>query len=71
MPSSVTATTPLLGAEGWHILRNQGERLAAKTGLETQQIDHLLGHYGSLVDEIFALLTRRPELARSIEGASG
>ena len=69
-PPSATATTPLLGAEGWHILLNQRERLAAKTGLRTQQIDHLSGRYGSLIEEIFALLTERPELARSVEGAS-
>ncbi|HLI87097.1 MAG TPA: glycerol-3-phosphate dehydrogenase/oxidase [Ktedonobacteraceae bacterium] len=69
VPPSVTAVTPLLGADGWHILQNQRERLAATTGLEPRQIDHLLGRYGSLVSEIFALLASRPALRRPIEGA--
>jgi glycerol-3-phosphate dehydrogenase len=67
---SVTATTPLLGATGWHVLCNQREQLARRTGLELHYIDHLLGRYGSLVNEIFDLLATRPELARPIEGAS-
>jgi glycerol-3-phosphate dehydrogenase len=68
--SSVTAMTPLVGATGWQVLRNQRERLAAKSGLDLSYVDHLLGRYGSLVSEIFDLLTIRPELARPIEGAS-
>ncbi len=68
--ASVTALTPLLGAAGWHALRNQREQLATQTGLDLVYIDHLLGRYGSLVYEIFDLLARRPELAQPIEGAS-
>jgi glycerol-3-phosphate dehydrogenase len=69
VPQSVTAVTPLLGATGWYVLRNQREQLAIQNGLELLSIDHLLGRYGSLVSEIFALLARRPELAQPIEGA--
>ncbi|MBA2393294.1 MAG: glycerol-3-phosphate dehydrogenase/oxidase [Ktedonobacteraceae bacterium] len=67
---SVTDRTPLLGATGWQILCNLREQLAQRTGLKLQHIEHLLGRYGSLVSEIFDLLTTRPELARPIEGAS-
>jgi glycerol-3-phosphate dehydrogenase len=63
------ARTPLLGAKGWYVLRNQRHQLATKTGLDLERIDHLLGRYGSLVSELFDLLTDRPELAQSIEGA--
>ncbi len=69
VPPSVTAVTPLLGATGWHVLRNQREQLATQTGLTLLHIDHLLGRYGSLVSEIFDLLSMRPELAQPIEGA--
>lgn len=68
-PKSVTAVTPLLGAPGWEVLRNQRGRLAAERGLEVEQVDHLLGRYGSLVGELFDLLAERPELARPIDGA--
>ena len=34
VPPSVTAMTPLLGATGWHVLRNQRQQLATKTGLD-------------------------------------
>jgi glycerol-3-phosphate dehydrogenase len=68
--TSVTSVTPLLGATGWHILRNQREQLAIQTGLDLVYIDHLLARYGSLVSEIFAILALRPELVQPIEGAS-
>ena len=32
-------------------------------------VDHLLGRYGGLVDEVLALLAARPELAEPLEGA--
>lgn len=71
VPASVTAMTPLLGATGWHVLRNQQQQLAAQTGLALLHIDHLLRRYGSLVSELFDLLAERPELAQQIEGAPG
>jgi len=69
VPPSVTALTPLLGAAGWHILRNQRQQLATQSGLDLERVDHLLNRYGSLVSELFALLAERPELAQPIEGA--
>ncbi len=66
---SVTARTPLLGAEGWHVLRNQRQRLARETGLNLRRIDHLLERYGSLISEVLDLLADYPELAQPIEGA--
>lgn len=69
VPPSTTAITPLLGAEGWHTLAKQQASFARLSGLEQQQIDHLLKRYGTLIEEIFALLTERPELAHPIDGA--
>ena len=68
-PKSVTAVTPLLGAPGWEALCNQRDGLANRRGLEVEQVDHLLGRYGSLIDEVCGLLGERPELATPIEGA--
>jgi glycerol-3-phosphate dehydrogenase len=70
VPPSVTASTPLLGTEGWYVLHNQRQRLARETGLDVEQIDHLLRRYGSLVRELFNLLAKHPELAQPIVGAS-
>ena len=32
-------------------------------------VDHLLGRYGGLVDEVLALIDRRPDLGQPLEGA--
>jgi len=66
----VTASTPLVGAEGLAALRQQRDRLATESGLSTETVDHLLRRYGSLVSELLELLARRPELARPLPGAS-
>jgi glycerol-3-phosphate dehydrogenase len=69
VPDSVTARTPLLGAEGYHALWNRRERMAEELGLHVSRVEHLLGRYGSLVHEVLALLAKRPELAERIAGA--
>jgi len=71
MPPSVTATTPLLGAWGFDAVRNQRAWLADRHGLGLDQVDRLLGRYGSLITELSELMTDRPELARPIEGTPG
>ncbi|MDX6297213.1 MAG: glycerol-3-phosphate dehydrogenase, partial [Nocardioidaceae bacterium] len=54
-PPSVTDQTPLLGAEGYHALVNQIDRLAHKAGLPVWRMQGLLDRYGSLVDEVLEL----------------
>jgi glycerol-3-phosphate dehydrogenase len=66
---SHTASIPLLGAVGYAEVRARAGRLAETSGLSTAQVDHLLGRYGSLTDELIALISERPELGRPIEGA--
>ena len=68
-PRSGTDAVPLLGAEGYPAVRNARARLAREAGLEPARVDHLLGRYGSLVDEVLALVRGRTELARPIAGA--
>ena len=68
-PPCVTAATPLVGADGWRTLCEQREGLAHRTGLSLQQVDHLLGRQGSLIEEVLEVLQERPELARPLDGA--
>jgi glycerol-3-phosphate dehydrogenase len=65
----VTENVPLLGAEGYHARWNQRHQMAADNGLHEVRIEHLLGRYGSLVDELFALIGERPDLGESLGGA--
>jgi glycerol-3-phosphate dehydrogenase len=66
---SITDRVPLAGAEGYLARRNQRVALAASAGLHVARVDHLLGRYGGLVDELVDLLRRRPELAEPLPGA--
>ncbi len=66
---SVTDRVPLLGAPGFEARTNQRVALARSSGLGIGRIDHLLGRYGGLVDEVLDLVATRPELAQPLEGA--
>jgi glycerol-3-phosphate dehydrogenase len=66
---SVTAETPLVGADGYQALRNSASRLAADHGLTVDQIEHLLGRYGSEITTLFELIAAEPELGQPIPGA--
>jgi glycerol-3-phosphate dehydrogenase len=63
---SITDRVPLLGAQGFETRTNQRVALARAAGLDVGWIDHLLGRYGGLVDEILPLLTDRPALAEPL-----
>ena len=66
---SITHRVPLLGADGFETRTNQRVQLARRAGLHVARIDHLLGRYGDLVDDLLALIEKRPELAEPLEGA--
>ncbi|WP_246210629.1 glycerol-3-phosphate dehydrogenase C-terminal domain-containing protein [Nocardioides piscis] len=68
-PESITERVPLLGAWGHEARTNQRVALSRESGIGIGMIDHLLGRYGGLVDEVLALVRDRPELARPLEGA--
>ncbi len=63
---SITDRVPLLGAHGFETRTNQRATLARTTGLHLARIDHLLGRYGGMVDEILDLLTDDPTLAEPL-----
>ena len=69
VPPSITDRVPLAGAAGYETRANQRARLARESGLHRARIDHLLGRYGGLIDELLALVAERPELAAPLDGA--
>jgi glycerol-3-phosphate dehydrogenase len=66
---SHTERVPLLGADGFLTRTNQRVALSRRSGLEVGRIDHLLGRYGGLVDDLLELMAARPELAEPLPGA--
>ncbi|GAA2751547.1 glycerol-3-phosphate dehydrogenase/oxidase [Amnibacterium kyonggiense] len=69
VPKSVTEDIALVGAEGYQAAWNQRAAIAARTGLHTARIEHLLNRYGTLASEVIALIEQRPELSAPIPGA--
>jgi glycerol-3-phosphate dehydrogenase len=68
VPSSVTDVVRLAGADGFETRTNQRSTLARSSGLHPARIDHLLGRFGGLIDEVLALVAARPDLAAPLEG---
>src|SRR5699024_7858137 len=69
IPASITESVPLVGAEGYLAAYNKRKRIARAFGLHTARVEHLLGRYGSLTDEILDIMKDRPELAEPLPGA--
>ncbi|WP_345520301.1 glycerol-3-phosphate dehydrogenase/oxidase [Nocardioides conyzicola] len=66
---SITDRVPLLGAADWETRANQRVLLARRSGLHVARIDHLLGRYGGLVDDLLTLVESRRTLGVPLEGA--
>lgn len=66
---SITERVPLVGASGHETRTNQRVALSRGSGLAIHHIDHLLGRYGGLIDEVLDLIASRPELKEPIPGA--
>jgi glycerol-3-phosphate dehydrogenase len=69
VPASVTEKIPLVGADGYFAAWNSRRLTAERTGLRPHVVEHLLGRYGTLVDEVFQLIADRPELTEPLAGA--
>jgi glycerol-3-phosphate dehydrogenase len=65
----VTEEVPLVGAEGCQVMWNSRARIAARTGLHVARVEHLLGRYGTLADELFALINEEPKLGLPLPAA--
>ncbi|WP_439938452.1 glycerol-3-phosphate dehydrogenase/oxidase [Nocardia sp. N13] len=68
-PASITDRVPLMGAWGFEARTNQRVALSRSSGLDIGVVDHLLGRYGGLVDELLAMIHERPELGEPLPGA--
>ena len=66
---SITERVPLVGASGHETRTNQRVALSRGSGLDIHSIDHLLGRFGGLIDEVLDVITARPELAEPLPGA--
>ena len=66
---SVTTTTPLVGAEGYAAIEHLAPRIAAKYGWDAKRTEHLLGRYGSAIDELTALIDADPSLNEPLQSA--
>ena len=60
---------PLVGAEGYAVRCNQVDTLARRAGIHPVRVEHLLGRYGDLVDEVLALVAGDPSLGEPLEGS--
>jgi glycerol-3-phosphate dehydrogenase len=63
---SITDRVPLLGANGFETRSNQRAALARTSGLHISRIDHLLGRYGGMIDEVLDLMILDPALAEPL-----
>jgi glycerol-3-phosphate dehydrogenase len=69
VPESPTDRLPLVGADGYQALYNQRHLLARRSGLHVARIEHLLGRYGTLIQELLDLIAEDPSLADPLSGA--
>lgn len=65
----VTEDVPLIGAEGYRALWNARARIAAANGLHVVRVEHLLNRYGSLAEELLALIAENPALGEPLPAA--
>ncbi|WP_345481492.1 glycerol-3-phosphate dehydrogenase/oxidase [Amnibacterium soli] len=69
VPGSVTEDIALVGGAGYQAAWNQRAAIAARTGLHPARIEHLLNRFGTLAEEVLALIAERPALAAPVPGA--
>jgi len=69
VPECVTDRVPLVGAEGFAAAWNRRSLIAAASGLHVARIEHLLGRYGTLTDELLELIATDPSLGEPLDGA--
>ncbi|MEU8819747.1 glycerol-3-phosphate dehydrogenase/oxidase [Actinoplanes sp. NPDC048796] len=69
VPESCTDQVPLLGAAGYRAAWNRRSQLARRAGLPVSRIEHLLQRYGTLAEEVLALIDAEPALGEPLAGA--
>jgi glycerol-3-phosphate dehydrogenase len=66
VPGSVTDRVPLLGADGLAAVQPAAGRLAEDYGVSREAVEHLLGRYGTLAEEVLGLVKADSGLARPL-----
>ena len=69
VPPSCTHLTPLEGAVGFRAAWNRRHRMAEESGLHIARIEHLLGRYGTMTDELLAMVAGDAALGQPVHGA--
>jgi glycerol-3-phosphate dehydrogenase len=67
---SETATTPLVGAAGYHAYARRAPEIARLYGWTDAMVAHLLHRYGSALTELLDMVDERPDLGRPLDGAT-
>lgn len=70
-PPSDTAALGLVGGDGYAMRWAHRDELGTAAGLETQEVERLLGRYGSLADEVLSLVSVGSPMRLSVPGAPG
>ena len=66
VPGSVTDQVPLLGADGLAAVQAGALRLAEDYGVPRATVEHLLGRYGALAEDVLSLVRADAALARPL-----
>jgi glycerol-3-phosphate dehydrogenase len=66
VPGSVTDRVPLLGADGLAAVQAATSRLAEDYGVPREAVEHLLGRYGTLAEEVLGLIRSDASLGRPL-----
>ena len=66
VPGSVTDQVPLLGADGLAAVQAAALRLAEDYGVPRATVEHLLGRYGTLAEEVLSLVRADVALGRPL-----
>lgn len=69
VPVSTTENIALLGAEGYQAAWNKRSKIARAFGVHKVRIEHLLGRYGTLTDELLDIIRADPSLNSPLPGA--
>jgi glycerol-3-phosphate dehydrogenase len=71
VPKSSTKTIPIIGAAGYKNLIKQIPLLAQSYSMSTASVERMLNRYGSLINDIFQLISKNPDLATEFLPGSG
>ncbi|MBO2440052.1 glycerol-3-phosphate dehydrogenase [Actinomadura nitritigenes] len=69
IPESCTDRVPLVGGDGFQAMWNARHRLASRYGVHVARVEHLLGRYGTLTDDLLELISDKPDLGKPLSGA--